>query len=158
MILPYGNTYPAVAFANLKTFHQAGGCFVLSGIPFTHAVMQDPLGQWRDFGHDSAPALFGPNGIGVGGFRDGVNGSVKLAPGDPLALSALNADWGNAEDGQALDTATLPAGTQTVPILTVGNQPTIALMQHRGDAFSGAVDVWTTNEPARRRHSESLCH
>ena len=145
VILPYGNTYPAVAFTNLKTFHQAGGCLVLSGIPFTHAVLQDPLGTWRDLGHDSTPALFGSNGIGVGGFRGGLKGQVKIAPGDPLALSALQADWGNADDSQALDPATLPAGLQIIPVLTAGGQPTAALVQHRGDAFNGAVDVWTTN-------------
>ena len=143
MVLPYGNVYPQVAFANLKAFHQAGGCLILSGIPFTHAVAQQTGGDWKDLGHDSDPALFGPNGIGVGGFRGGPAGKAVLPSGDPLGLAVLKLDWGAGEDAQALDLATLPSGVQIVPVLTAGGQPTAALLVHRSDAFAGAVDVWT---------------
>ena len=47
VVLPYGNAYPQAAFANLKAFHQAGGCLVLSGIPFTHASAPDARGTGR---------------------------------------------------------------------------------------------------------------
>jgi hypothetical protein len=143
VVLPYGNAYPQAAFANLKAFHQAGGCLVLSGIPFTHAVAQQANGDWKDLGHDSAPALFGPDGIGVGGFRGGPAGVVKIGNRDLLNLSALHLDWGYGEDAQALDPATIPAGDAIRPILTAGGQPTTCLIVHKGDAFAGAVDVWT---------------
>ena len=143
VILPYGNSYPQVAFANLRAFHQAGGCLVLSGIPFTHAVAADAQGEWKDLGHDSAPALFGADGIGVGGFRGGPAGKALIPANDPLALTGLKLDWGFGEDAQALDPATLPVGVQVLPILTAGGQPTSALLVHKGDAFAGAVDVWT---------------
>jgi len=143
VVLPYGNAYPQIAFANLKAFHQAGGCLILSGIPFTHAVARDAAGDWKDLGHDSAPALFGPNGIGVGGFRGGPAGKALVLRDDPLSLSFIKLDWGYGEDAQALDPATLPAGVQVLPILTAGGQPTAALLVHKSDAFAGAVDVWT---------------
>jgi len=38
VVLPYGNTYPPVAFANLRAFHRASGSLILSGVPFTHPV------------------------------------------------------------------------------------------------------------------------
>ncbi len=40
VVLTYGNTYPADAFANLQRFHHAGGSLVTTGIPFTHAADQ----------------------------------------------------------------------------------------------------------------------
>ena len=84
IVLPYGNTYPQAAFANLKAFHQAGGGLVLSGIPFTHPVRRGPDGAWTDLGNDSDRALFGTDGIGVGGFTSGPSGRAGIAPGDPL--------------------------------------------------------------------------
>lgn len=143
VVLPYGNVYPQIAFANLKAFHQAGGCLILSGIPFTHAVAQDAAGDWKDLGHDSAPALFGPSGIGVGGFRGGPAGKAQIPQDNLLNLTDLKLDWGYGEDAQALDPATLPAGVQVLPILTAGGQPTAALLVHKSGAFAGAVDAWT---------------
>ena len=143
VVLPYGNVYPQIAFANLKAFHQAGGCLILSGIPFTHAVAQNAAGDWKDLGHDSDPALFGPSGIGVGGFRGGPSGRALIPPSNLLGLTNLHLEWGYGEDAQALDPATLPAGVQILPVLTAGGQPTAALLVHKGDAFAGAVDVWT---------------
>ena len=143
VILPCGNAYPQVAFANLRAFHQAGGCLVLSGIPFTHAVAQQANGDWKDLGHDSDPALFGAGGIGVGSFKGGPAGKAVIPQDDPLSLTGLKLDWGFGEDAQALDPATLPAGVEVLPILTAGGQPTAALLIHKNDAFTGAVDVWT---------------
>ena len=143
IVLPYGNAYPQIAFANLKSYHQAGGCLVLSGIPFTHAVAQDAAGDWKDLGHSSDPALFGPNGIGVGGFRGGPAGKAVIPPNNLLALTSLHLDWGYGEDAQALADGTLPTGDPVLPILTAGGRPTAALVVHRRDGFDKAVDVWT---------------
>jgi len=143
VVLPYGNAYPQSAFANLRAFHKAGGCLILSGIPFTHAAAPDAKGDWKDLGHDSDPALFGAGGIGVGGFRGGPAGKALIPPGNLLGLYGLKLDWGFGEDAQALDPATLPAGVQILPILTAGGRPTAALLVHKTDAFAGAVDVWT---------------
>ena len=143
LILPYGNAYPQAAFANLRAFHQAGGCLVLSGIPFTHAAAPDAQGDWKDGGHDSDPALFGAGGIGVGGFKGGPAGPAVIPANDPLGLTDLKLDWGFGEDAQTLDPGTLPAGMQIIPILTAGGKPTAALLVHKSDAFVGAVDVWT---------------
>ncbi len=148
VVLPYGNDYPQAAFPNLRTFHRAGGCLVLTGIPFTHPLARDAGGGWQDLGHNPAPALFGPDGIGVGGFHTGLAGAVSVAAGDRLVLTSLTSPgtgWGRGEDAQALDPATLPAGAQIAPILTAGGQPVAALVRHVGDAFDGAVDVWTVN-------------
>lgn len=145
VVLPYGNRYPETAFDNLKIFHQAGGCLILSGIPFTHAEYKDPKDDWQDRGHSSDPALFGPSGIGVGGFVSGPDGQTTVAPGDPLNLSSLGLDWGNGRNTQILDASTLPAGDKVIPILTAAGQSIAAMVVHSDPAFNGAVDVWTTN-------------
>lgn len=145
VVLPYGNRYPESIFANLKAFHQAGGCFILSGIPFTHASYKDDNGNWQDRGHNSDPALFGPDGIGVGGFVSGPDGQTTVAAGDPLHLSGLDLDWGNGKNTQILDITTLPAGDKVIPILTASGQAIAAMVVHTDPAYSGAVDVWTTN-------------
>ena len=162
LILPYGNAYPQPAFANLKTFHGAGGCFVLSGIPFTHPVLRDFGGQWHDLGHVSDPALFGPDGIGVGGFRPAPPGLVRVAPGDPLKLATLGLDWGRGgPESQTLDTATLLPTNRARPALTAGGQPTAALVTHLNDAFPDTVDVWTStplsgDDPIKTYATEQL--
>ena len=142
LVMPYGNIYPWAAFANLVKFHEAGGCFVLSGVPFTHAAMELLPGKWQDMGHDSAPALYGPKGIGVGGFRTTMANDIQIAPGDPLNLAALKLDWKQGETGQTLDIATLPPSDRVVPILTAVGEPAAALVIHSQNSYSGAVDVW----------------
>jgi hypothetical protein len=145
VVLPYGNTYPLEAFANLKTFHQAGGGFILSGVPFTHGVARgkDAGGHetWNDQGHNSAAALFGPDGIGVGGFIDEPGNNVTIAPGDPLGLEHISHDW--AGGGQALDVRSLPAEDRVIPVLTASAGPIAAVIVHKDAQYPGAVDVWT---------------
>lgn len=143
LVLPYGNAYPEAAFANLLAYHKAGGCLILTGIPFTHAISLDASGKWKDLGNNSDRALFGADGIGVGGFRGGQAGTAQIAPGDYLGLAALKLDWGSGEDAQTIDPATLPAGDLLLPILLAGTQPLATLVVHKGDAFDGSVDVWT---------------
>ncbi|MGI4787532.1 MAG: GxGYxYP domain-containing protein [Janthinobacterium lividum] len=144
VILPYGNAYPETAFANLRVFHAAGGDLVTSGIPFTHAIRKDDKGVWQDEGNNDDAGRFGPNGIGVGGFRSGANGHASVAAGDPLGLAPLSLDWGNGHDTQALDPASFPATDTIDSILTAGGQPLAALVIH-GPAMHGAIDVWTAN-------------
>lgn len=143
LIMPYGNTYPANAFSNIRAFHQAGGCLVLSGVPFTHAVIYDPAHGWQDEGHNSEPALFGENGMGVGGFSEGPQATIHLAPKDPLGLAALHRNWAQTPHVQTLDTATLPPDDKVIPILLEGDEPVAALILHKDATFRGAVDVWT---------------
>ena len=115
-----------------------------TAVPFTHAVTRSADGKWTDMGHSSAPALFGPDGIGVGGFRDALPGRISVAAGDPLGLVALPLDWGDGQGAQTLDPATLPTMESVTPVLVSGGQPVAALIMH-GPASGGAVDVWTTN-------------
>ena len=144
VVLPYGNAYPQAAFSNLQAFHKAGGDLVTSGIPFTHAITQSAGGEWHDEGNNSDRALFGPSGIGAGGFRSGPQGHAAIASGDPLGLTPLNLDWGNGNDTQAIDPASLPPAATLVPALKAGGQPLATLVVH-GPAYHGAVDVWTAN-------------
>ena len=145
VVLPYGNAYPQAAFPNLRAFHRAGGDLVTSGVPFTHAVTRNADGAWSDTGHDSLPALFALEGIGVGGFREGRPGRASVADGDPLGLTPLGLDWGGGQDTQTLDPATMPAADRIIPILTAGGLPAAALIVHGDLVAPGAVDVWTNN-------------
>ncbi len=149
LVLPYGNTYPAKAFASIRAFHQAGGALILSGIPFTHPVGRNSAGPWTDLGHRGEPALFGPNGVGVGGFTGpGTDTAPGVAPGDPLGLAALGLDWSSAARSQRLDPDTLPAGDVVIPALGAKQRPVVAILLHRTPPFAGAVDVWTHAGPA----------
>lgn len=143
VVLPYGNTYPQNAFANLRAFHRAGGCLIVSGIPFTHAVAQGEDGSgreaWRDLGHDGEPAGFGPAGIGVGGFGAESRTAAKTGPGDPLGLKSVAPNWPGT--AQTLDTRSFPAQSRVLPILTADGKPIAALIVHNADGFDGAVDA-----------------
>jgi len=143
VVLPYGNTYPKAAFANLRTFHQGGGCFALSGVPFTHGVEVNSRGIWNDLGHKTETALFGPEGIGVGGFVAAPSGDVRIAAGDPLGLMGLKLDWGRSDTLQILDTASLRPVDRLVPVLSAGGKAISALVTHPNGAFPDSVDVWT---------------
>lgn len=153
LVLPYGNAYPQAAFGALRAFHHAGGAFVMSGIPFTHPIRRTAKGDWEDLGNDSDPALFGPHGIGVGGFRNALAGYTAVPADDPLGLAPLKLDWGDGQGRQTLDTTTLPATDAVVPALVSGGRPLAALVIHQGDSFAGAMDVWTCNS---LRGDESL--
>jgi hypothetical protein len=140
LVLPYGNTYPKQAFDNLIAFHKAGGCLVTCGIPFTHAATENGDGTWADHGHDGSPALFGPDGIGMGGFGDQVDGPIAPVPTNPFGLGSGGVVWPGS--AQALDTAALPAGDTVTAVLASQKGTVAALVAHHGDAFDGAVDAW----------------
>ena len=145
VVLAYGNTYPQAAFANLRDFHHAGGCLIVSGVPFTHPVVraQDGRGRetWNDIGHNNSAARFGPEGIGVGGFKDAPPQAVHAAPGDPWGLANVSKNWPGLP--QVLDSAGLPPDVQVFPALSMSGQPVAALLVHHDAQFSGAVDAWT---------------
>ena len=145
VVLPYGNTYPQAAFANLRDFHRSGGCLIVSGIPFTHPVVRGgdsrAGGAWRDIGHTDAPARFGPEGIGVGGFKSAPTRVFRIAPGDPWGLANVRKTW--AGEAQVIDAAGLPPDVQVLPALVESGQPVAALLIHRDAEFKGAVDAWT---------------
>lgn len=148
LVMPYGNVYPEAAFANLRAFHHAGGNLILSAVPFTHAVRRTENEGWRDVGHNADTALFGSEGIGVGGFLPSASGKAVIAPGDPLGLKGMKIDWGGGDRVQPLDTKTLPPTVAVEPALVVGTQPLATLLVHNGGPFKGAVDVWTTQGAA----------
>lgn len=105
---------------------------------------ETPGADWVDIGHNANAALFGPNGIGVGGFGETpLRGTgFAVAAGDPLGLNALRPDWRGGSALQPLDTASLPPGVRVVPALVNGGQPIAALLIHDDPSYQGAVDVW----------------
>ena len=142
VVLVYGNTYPRAAFLNLRAFHRAGGCLITTGVPFTHPVSRAANGTWNDTGHDSGTALFGPQGIGVGGFLDTARDpAVSIAPKNAFHLNPAHP----VANGhvQVLDVASLPPGDIVTPGLVEDGMPITALIEHHGDDFNGAVDAWT---------------
>ena len=94
LVLPYGNDYPQVAFPNLRAFHRAGGCLVLTGIPFTHPLARDAKGDWQDLGHNPDPGLVRAGRHRRGRLSDGPAGAVSIAAGDRLALTPLMSPLG----------------------------------------------------------------
>ena len=106
---------------------------------------RDANGEWHDERQRQRPRHCSvQNGIGVGGFRNGPNGRAAPAPDDPFGLSSLRLDWGNGNDTQAIDPASLPAGDTLIPALAADGQPLATLIVH-GPAYHDAVDVWTAN-------------
>ena len=107
-----------------------------------------PGGDWMDLGHNSAAALFGPGGLGVGGFAGSSDPiSLAIAPGDPLHLVSLRFDWSGARMTQWLDPASLPMGDTLIPALGTAERPAAAIIIHGTPPFQGAVDVWTPQVP-----------
>ncbi len=102
IVLPYGNAFPLPAFENLRAFHRAGGCLVMSGVPFCHPCAptgpegwgsggQDSASgwtdgaQWIEEGHTGRRAIrfvHGPTGwIGMGGVRQAAKPDEKFRIG-----------------------------------------------------------------------------
>ncbi len=148
LVLAYGNTYPQTAFASLQAFHRAGGALILSGIPFTHPVSRDAAGRWQDEGHNNDAALFGKEGIGIGGFTgSGTDISPIVAPEDALELASLSINWSSYAHEQRFDPSTIPAGDELIPVVGAAQRPVVALLIHHNSPFAGAVDVWTHQGP-----------
>uniref|UniRef100_UPI003752DC98 GxGYxYP domain-containing protein n=1 Tax=Armatimonas sp. TaxID=1872638 RepID=UPI003752DC98 len=155
LVLPQGNTYPQVAFANVRKFHQDKGSLITSGIPFTHPVIRKD-GTFVDTGHEDAPARFGENGIGVGGFGGPGKTTVPatIAPGDPLRLKGVVTETPLPRPApQWLDPKSLPNGVRLIPALGDATRPLVALVIHESGPFTGAVDAWTYRLGQRDREA-----
>jgi hypothetical protein len=145
LILPQGNTFPKMAFANLRQFHEDKGSLITSGIPFTHPVIRKD-GAFVDTGHEDAPARFGESGIGVGGFAgpDKTTAPATIATGDPLRLKGIVTETLLPRPApQWLDPQSLPQGVRLIPALGDAARPLVALVVHESGPFAGAVDAWT---------------
>ncbi|MBC7806941.1 MAG: hypothetical protein H7145_12410 [Akkermansiaceae bacterium] len=106
--------------------------------------------EFLDLGHQPAPALWGPDGIGIGGFagpstpKDPT--SVQVSAGDPLGLLPLFADRPAPTSRAApqwLDPASLPDGVRVIPAIGSAKRPLMALLVQEKGTFQGAVDAWT---------------
>lgn len=98
VVLPYGNTYPQPAFANLRTFHRSGGSLILSGVPFTHPVARlgadnwDANHSWSNSTRLVKEAHSGQSAVQLSGIEsDWVGVSSKrqaVQPGQKVSISA----------------------------------------------------------------------
>nr|CAA9227825.1 hypothetical protein AVDCRST_MAG63-822 [uncultured Armatimonadetes bacterium] len=103
-----------------------------------------------DLGHDDAPARWGPDGIGIGGFAGPGDpdkpAPARVSPGDPLKLSRLFSGRPVVPQRPApqwLDRASVPKGVRVIPAVGEPSRPLVALVVHGSGAFKGAVDAWT---------------
>ena len=145
LVLPQGNTFPKVAFANLRKFHKERGSLITTGIPFTHPVISRD-GAFVDTGHEDAPARFGESGIGVGGFAGPgkTTAPATISPGDPLRLKGVVTETPLPRPApQWLDPKSLPKGVRLIPALGDAARPLVALVVHESGPFAGAVGAWT---------------
>ncbi|MGC8666824.1 MAG: GxGYxYP domain-containing protein [Chthonomonadales bacterium] len=147
LVLPYGNAFPEPAYANIRAFHAAGGCLILTGIPFCHPCV--PVdGGWKDLGHDGS--RFGHDALGIGtcGFAGPEEGVDRLTvdPRNPLGLeeSALPR---NRASLQWMATSDLPPADHVMPLILVKGPRKNAhvaagIIEHGCPQFHGALDVW----------------
>ncbi|MBC8135015.1 MAG: hypothetical protein H8F28_03905 [Fibrella sp.] len=123
-------------------------------VSLANADLARPGDAFLDLGHQEAPALWGPNGIGVGGFAGPSTPSsptsAQISPGDPLRLTPLFSGRPAATSRAApqwLDPQSLPGGVRVVPAMGTAQRPLVALVVQEKGAFQGAVDAWTYRVP-----------
>ena len=118
-----------------------------------NAALAPSPSDFADLGHKDETALWGPNGIGIGGFAG--PDSVRPVPfkalnGDPLGL-AKNANYkgatGGGEPAQWINPKSLPKGVTLVPLAGDAARPIVALVVHQSDKFAPAVDAWAYRPP-----------
>jgi hypothetical protein len=112
--------------------------------------------EFLDIGHSDSPALWGPDGIGVGGFAGpGSQTNVApatISPGDPFRLRGVIGETRRPQPApQWLNPASLPKGVQIIPAIGEPSRPIAALVVHKAGAFKGAVDAWTYRTFAAER-------
>lgn len=119
-------------------------------VSLPNADLSQTRAAFLDLGHEDAPARWGPNGIGIGGFAGPGNPDrptpVRVSPGDPLRLARLFAGRPVVPQRPApqwLDPASVPKGVRIVPAVGEPARPLVALVVHENDAFKGAIDAWT---------------
>ena len=69
LVNPYGNAFPLGAFEAMRAFHRAGGCLVLTGVPFCHPCVRSAPAGWRADGGASWGGEAAWLGEGRGGRR-----------------------------------------------------------------------------------------
>ena len=143
LVLPYGNTFPKEDINAIRDFHSHGGSLILTGVPFTHPVSYQSGHGWVDQGNETDIALFGANGVGVGGFGSGSAAKLTIPKRDPLGLREIYAKRNPGTNVQTLDVSSLPAEDTVTPFLEEGGQPVAAAIYHNDKQFHGAIDIWT---------------
>ena len=113
-------------------------------LPNADLSQRDPE-AWNDEGHTNEAARWSSNGMGIGGFAGPEpTVSISLSPDDPWHLTGILPVTTNPHPApQWIDGRSLPAGVKILPAIGDTKRPLAALIVHRGDAFAGAVDVWT---------------
>ncbi|MBC8102077.1 MAG: hypothetical protein H7Z41_05765 [Cytophagales bacterium] len=162
------------AFANLSLQMRRRGRTFLAGdfegsvngkpAPLANADLSRVGDEFLDLGHQDTPALWGPDGIGIGGFAGpgdpNLPASVVVSPGDPLHLTPLFSGRPAATVRAApqwLDPRSLPAGVRLIPALGTPARPLIALLSQEKGPFQGAVDAWTYRVPEGDREDYYAC-
>ncbi|MBN8708446.1 MAG: hypothetical protein J0I10_03650 [Verrucomicrobia bacterium] len=151
VVLPYGNAFPIDAYPVLKKYHESGGVFILSGIPFSHpTILVD--GKWMSRGGESLFRHDG-KGIGTGGFGEPTeSGHLRVAaPGfapNPLGLTDEDLSGLQHRRYQHLDITTLPKEDTVTPLIewidseTGKSYPVAAIIKHGCPQFHDSIDVW----------------
>ncbi len=150
LAIPYGNAFPLPAFDALRAYHVAGGCLLLTGIPFCHPCEKKD-GAWKDMGgvlylgHDA-------KGMGTGGFAGPASGVLQILhhgfQNNPLGFRDNSLLPQGPHSKQWLDAKSLDPSDEVIPLVGLlpegkSEPETVsALILHRCDAFKGAIDLW----------------
>ncbi|MCX5634378.1 MAG: GxGYxYP family putative glycoside hydrolase [Planctomycetota bacterium] len=145
-VLTYGNTFPLVAYENLRKFQMQGGGLVLNGIPFCHPA-EKVRGKWHDKGY-ARYFLHDGNGIGTGDFGNPAAGisEQRVVADNPLKIHHRILPKSN-EQIQYLDISSFPAEDQIIAIVETrlaDNKwaPAAAMIKHKCKEFNGASVLW----------------
>ncbi len=111
LVMPYGNAFPLPAFENLRAFHRAGGCLVLTGVPFCHpCVPIAPAGWGARWGKDAKWLEEGHSGkrsVRVTNTKRDWEGCtstprISVKPGEKFTISAWVRSRNNEADRDRL--------------------------------------------------------
>ena len=150
LVLPYGNSYPVSAVPALRAFHDAGGCMVLSGVPFTQACQRKDA-KWERKGHADCVG-HDASGMGTGAFEGPAEGNLKvehygfqpnplgLRDDLPLPAKSVHLQW--------ISQKSLPPKDELIPLVGLLKPgattpfPISAIIRHGCAEFPGAIDIW----------------
>lgn len=99
LVMPYGNSYPQDAFANLRRFHQAGGSLILTGIPFTHPTARIAAQNW------SATPSWGTNVERISGAGPTTKQAALQITGDADRMTGANSARFPVQPGETVSAA-----------------------------------------------------